>query len=217
MVGFGRLGLAEVIAAAGTPDNPEGGVLRPEPRSPHGLLRDALGQAERPEDLADAVSSREGSAELAALPGNPGTMGHERSLCGRPCLHFIQGCCRSEDACPFCHAPHARNPTQLDKRRREALRALPLEETQALMLPLVVQSARAADDTEETARLLDDLASVCHGRSSSPPDRRIVSGLRRMTLRHLLAIFVDLMGRHGAKEPRAAAELLVEHLVSQGA
>lgn len=192
-----RVSLAELIAAVGPPGD----------ATPHV----AVGL---PTSQSDGGSS--GSRDADALPTNPGTIGHDKLLCGRPCVHFKHGRCSNGDACQFCHAPHGR-PHQLDKRRREMLRTLPLRDVQALMFPLVEHKARNADDSAATTRALEHLAYVCGvviGAAPPPPDRRLVAGLRAMAASHLLATFVSLMRAHGAEDARAAGEYLVAQLAS---
>jgi len=143
---------------------------------------------------------------------NPGSLGHP-ILCARPCLHVFYVCANGS-ACEFCHIPHAAPPKQLDKQRRESLRSMPPAESQALMLSAIWPKVSR---TVGTAAALDRLAAACAWRGMEPAEprehRRLLTGLRRMTVRHLLAVFTDVMQRHSAEEPRVAAELLLEQLL----
>lgn len=205
--------LAEAIAAVGTPDDECNGFADAAGAAWQGgfeLVRggSAASGADRDRSVLTATMT---------LPINPGTIGHHKLLCGRPCLHFKHNHCSNGDAFNFCHAPHTRTSNQLDKQRRQALRTMPLQDMYALMLPLVVEIACAADGSVETERALQHLTSVCGLNSVAAQlavDRRLVKGLSSMLPSLVLATFVDLTRRHHAGEVTEAAEALVKQLVA---
>mmetsp|Transcript_752 Transcript_752/g.2073 ORF Transcript_752/g.2073 Transcript_752/m.2073 type:complete len:104 (-) Transcript_752:172-483(-) len=96
---------------------------------------------------------------------------------------------------------------------------MPLAESQALMLLVMWPKVLAVSSTAPTLAALQRLAATCGlaGRGHEPHEprehRRLVGGLKRMTLRHLLVVFTDTMQRHAAEEPRLAAEALLEQLL----
>lgn len=164
---------------------------------------------------ASSTASREGARLLARL--NPGSMGHP-FLCGRPCLYALMGCANGP-TCEFCHIPHDTPPRQLDKQRRSVLRSMPLEEAQALMIPIIWQKVVEITTDATTILALNRLVAACVvERPAEQPlvpreNRRLYAGLRGMTPRHLLAVFMDIMRRHEAHGPTWAAEALLDHLL----
>lgn len=149
---------------------------------------------------------------------NVGSFGHPH-LCGRPCLHTFSGCAHGL-SCEFCHIPH--EPSHhLDKQRRVLMRGMPPEECQAMMMPLIAQKVLSINSTDSAMFAFRRLVATCgvdgtaQQRSLEPREhRRLVKGLRGMTLRHLLTVFIDLMQRHGAEEARQAAQALLDTLLS---
>jgi len=147
---------------------------------------------------AGMISSAAGSVTQAS---NPGSMGHPE-LCPRPCLYFARGECVNENNCDFCHLPHPKRPSHLDKRHREMLKRMPLAESVSVAMPVLQEKVRSLSLGNSVMELLDKLEEVAncsvvngdHGTASSsaPPVKRSVrsrnlqGAMRGITLRSLL-------------------------------
>lgn len=121
---------------------------------------------------------------------NPGSTGHPE-LCARPCALYAQGKCENGNVCAFCHAPHPKRPTQLDKRNREMLQRLDLDDRFALMCPIL--RAKFSNIGRLTyAELVKQLDTLCVARKPEPVERRDLRGLQTamqsMSARSLLAL-----------------------------
>mmetsp|Transcript_2056 Transcript_2056/g.5974 ORF Transcript_2056/g.5974 Transcript_2056/m.5974 type:complete len:341 (-) Transcript_2056:594-1616(-) len=168
-----------------------------------------------------SAKAGEGASEGAACaPGveNRGSTGHPH-LCSRPCLYFASGQCANGRSCNFCHAPHSKRLAHLDKKHREALRALPAAKAKALVFPVLQEKAVAFDSSPSTLRALDALARACEvapgGASAvkSRSDRSLVVALTAVSLRVVLAALHRVAAE---EEPwtESVVEAFVEHLRS---
>mmetsp|Transcript_35622 Transcript_35622/g.101493 ORF Transcript_35622/g.101493 Transcript_35622/m.101493 type:complete len:322 (-) Transcript_35622:699-1664(-) len=147
-----------------------------------------------------------------------GSTGHPE-LCTKPCLHAAAGRCANGDSCSFCHMPHPNKAKHLDKRDREALRMMPLLDAQLLLLPILREKVLAVDASAEVAQELQRVLSTC-GLGGSPRrarqnahSRRIISGARHMTLRHLMVVIASLAQRAGSDDIPTAIESLLDVLL----
>eukprot|EP00928_Gymnodinium_smaydae_P092901 TRINITY_DN7687_c0_g1_i2.p1 TRINITY_DN7687_c0_g1~~TRINITY_DN7687_c0_g1_i2.p1 ORF type:complete len:575 (+),score=107.22 TRINITY_DN7687_c0_g1_i2:92-1816(+) len=66
----------------------------------------------------------------------PGSMGHPE-LCARPCVFASVGECERGASCVFCHMPHEKRSVHLDKKGRDTLKRMTLEERVATLLPVI--------------------------------------------------------------------------------
>jgi len=74
--------------------------------------------------------------------GNLGSVGHPE-LCARPCLYFPKGECSNGQHCNFCHLPHPRRAPHLDRRNRELIKKMSIEECAAVVIPVIHDQMRA--------------------------------------------------------------------------
>eukprot|EP00928_Gymnodinium_smaydae_P069419 TRINITY_DN5289_c1_g1_i1.p1 TRINITY_DN5289_c1_g1~~TRINITY_DN5289_c1_g1_i1.p1 ORF type:complete len:1009 (-),score=220.77 TRINITY_DN5289_c1_g1_i1:125-3151(-) len=163
----------------------------------------AAAQPAEPEDAVAASSSAALLGDSTNLlnvelspPTNPGSMGHP-DLCPRPCLYFPVGQCSNGDDCDFCHLPHPRRPSHLNKRHREALKNMPYAKAMAILHPILRQKLKNAVPTPAVLSCLDELLRVA-GREAmeagAPPakpsreDRPLQNALRNISLRALLTM-----------------------------
>jgi len=177
-------------------------------------------------NCADKRAGTNSRVEVQAAPtvaagSNLGSIGHP-NLCLRPCLYFAVGNCSNGDACAFCHLDHPKRPAHLDKRHREMLRGMPLQQSAALVLPVLQQKVMAIDSSAETMALLTRIAAECGipealgGNGVQLPKlpreyRMLGAALKAMSLRLLLTS----MGRvltQGRSEVDAAIQRLFRHL-----
>jgi len=155
---------------------------------------------------------------------NPGSIGHPE-LCPRPCLYYPMGQCVNGSECDFCHLPHPKRPSHLDKRHREMLRQLPFNKCAALVLPVLTEKVRAVDTSPETMRLLDILSKHCYegcdsDNSAVTPfnlqlaqrsERQLVVALKSLSLRSLLtSLHRSVLPQALAR--RQAVDTLLQHL-----
>lgn len=131
-----------------------------EPCQPHVALK-----SRAPVSLP-SVGSRETSS--MHLP-NPGSIGHPE-YCPRACLFFPLGKCSNGNQCAFCHLPHAKRPTHLDKRHREMLKLMSFSECAALVVPIMRAKALTMNMGQEMLGLIEALSiSQVGGRSEAVP------------------------------------------------
>jgi len=170
-------------------------------------------------------SGTDGIMEAQAAPTaavcNLGSIGHP-NLCLRPCLYFAAGNCSNGDSCAFCHLGHPKRPAHLDKRHREMLREMPLQQSAALVLPVLRQKVMAADGSAETMALLAQFAEACGVPQAlggdgvqlpKPPReyRMLGATLKAMSLRLLLTSTGRVLTQ-GRPEVEAMTENLFQHL-----
>lgn len=158
----------------------------------------------------------------AAQASNPGSLGHPE-LCPRPCLYFARGQCANGNQCDFCHLPHPKRPSHLDKRHREMLKRMPFAESVSVAMPVLREKARSLSLRNDVMELLDKLEEVANlslvsgdhsaASSSRPPkrsgrSRNLQGAMRGITLRSLLTALhrSDLPG--DSPERAALADLL---------
>eukprot|EP00931_Biecheleriopsis_adriatica_P012309 TRINITY_DN113440_c0_g1_i1.p1 TRINITY_DN113440_c0_g1~~TRINITY_DN113440_c0_g1_i1.p1 ORF type:complete len:592 (+),score=93.54 TRINITY_DN113440_c0_g1_i1:45-1778(+) len=152
------------------------------------------------------------------LPTNPGSLGHPE-MCNRPCLFFAQGTCQNPASCQFCHVPHTRRPTHLDKRNRELFRSLSHSEQLMTILPIVRERVKSLfnDDPKlcqlvEEAEALSGLDPSLEAQSESSRHRgekSLMSTLRAGTLRSLLTMLLRMLPKDHAA--RHIIEAIIEN------
>lgn len=98
---------------------------------------------------------------------NRGSKGHPE-LCTRPCLYYTAGKCSNGIACEFCHLPHAKRPSHLDKNNRSMLQKMPFDAVITLVLPLVREKMQALKVSPATSRILDAWEELFHEHSDCP-------------------------------------------------
>lgn len=157
---------------------------------------------------------------------NPGSFGHPE-MCTRPCLFFAAGQCQNKDSCEFCHLPHNRRPTHLDKRNRELLKSFSSEETLATILPILSEKLQKYYSNSSALQLLMELealsansnADILESMSTTSSkqiargERTLKSALRAVTLRSLLTLLLRTLPKDG--EVRNVVEAIISSLRSQ--
>jgi len=146
-----------------------------------------------------------------------GSIGHPE-LCSRPCLYFVAGACGSGSSCEYCHLAHPKRPAHLDKRHREMLRNMSVEEWASLVLPVVHKRVQAVDDSEETRAMFWEIPKRCAIPFGVVPptvahrsQRMLMLTLRSMSLKTLLStVQRGLADRSDIVEE--AIEGLLQHL-----
>mmetsp|Transcript_73296 Transcript_73296/g.210516 ORF Transcript_73296/g.210516 Transcript_73296/m.210516 type:complete len:190 (+) Transcript_73296:1-570(+) len=134
-----------------------------------------------------------------------GSVGHPE-LCSRTCLYFATGTCANGSDCDYCHLAHPKRSVHLDKRRRDILRSMPLQEWATLVLPIVQQRIEAVDKSPESQAMLADIAARC--------------GIPRLRLGPPLIFEVSAMGRCPCRRRgfgARIAHMVCSHAVSRWA
>lgn len=146
---------------------------------------------------------------------NAGSYGHPE-LCHRPCLYFSSGSCNTGNDCNFCHQHHSLRPSHLDKRNREAYRALTMQSRAALVWSAIIARAsrlRLLESLEEClgfAKLALGQDVFPYGLMSQFPvatqemtgQDRLASALGSMSLSNLFALLSE-----GFKDDNDVTEL----------
>jgi len=154
---------------------------------------------------------------------NPGSFGHPE-MCTRPCLFFAAGQCQNKDSCEFCHLPHNRRPTHLDKRNRELLKSFSSEETLATILPILSEKLQKYYSNSSALQLLMELealsansnADILESMSTTSSkqiargERTLKSALRAVTLRSLLTLLLRTLPKDG--KVRNVVEAIISSL-----
>ncbi|CAK9010306.1 unnamed protein product [Durusdinium trenchii] len=156
---------------------------------------------------------------------NPGSFGHPE-MCTRPCLFFAAGECQSRQNCDFCHLPHTRRPTHLDKRNRELLRSLSSDEQVATILPILFEKLKKHNPSSlqllveleslTSSGALEAMSTTSVGSQGSQKqlargERSLKSALRAVTLRSLLTMLLRMLPRDHLKQ-RHVIEALIQSL-----
>mmetsp|Transcript_178852 Transcript_178852/g.567541 ORF Transcript_178852/g.567541 Transcript_178852/m.567541 type:complete len:240 (+) Transcript_178852:145-864(+) len=146
-----------------------------------------------------------------------GSVGHPE-LCSRTCLYFATGTCANGSDCDYCHLAHPKRSVHLDKRRRDILRSMPLQEWATLVLPIVQQRIEAVDKSPESQAMLADIAARCGIPIDSMPAatphrslRLLVLTLRSMSLKALLSAMQRGLSQYG-QQVEDMIEALLQHL-----
>eukprot|EP00441_Pelagodinium_beii_P032853 CAMPEP_0197632348 /NCGR_PEP_ID=MMETSP1338-20131121/9144_1 /TAXON_ID=43686 ORGANISM="Pelagodinium beii, Strain RCC1491" /NCGR_SAMPLE_ID=MMETSP1338 /ASSEMBLY_ACC=CAM_ASM_000754 /LENGTH=487 /DNA_ID=CAMNT_0043203911 /DNA_START=72 /DNA_END=1535 /DNA_ORIENTATION=- len=118
---------------------------------------------------------------------NPGSAGHPE-LCKRPCLYFVAGQCANGTACGFCHLGHSGRVAHLDKRNREALKALPKELHFRVILEAMRSRVNDVDFADAANEFFDDLEHCLRSREGLSPaqEQKNLDFERDPTLKRLL-------------------------------
>ena len=145
-------------------------------------------------------------------------------MCTRPCLFFAAGQCQNKDSCEFCHLPHTRRPTHLDKRNRELLKSFSSEETLATILPILSEKLQKYYSNSSALQLLMELealsansnADILESMSTTSSkqiargERTLKSALRAVTLRSLLTLLLRTVPKDG--KVRNVVEAIISSL-----
>lgn len=174
-------------------------------RSERSRDAEALGEvgAEQKLDSNEGQEGQEGQeGEADSQVRNPGSLGHPE-MCTRPCLFFAAGQCQNRDSCEFCHLPHNRRPTHLDKRNRELLKSFSSEEKLATILPILSEKLQKYCNNPAAFQLLLQLEtlsansgvdleamSTTSSKQTAKGERTLKSALRAVTLRSLLTLLL---------------------------
>jgi hypothetical protein len=133
------------------------------------------------------------------LPGevltNPGSRGHPE-LCSRACLYYGIGKCTNGMNCAFCHAPHSKRTTHLDKRHREMMRSMHFMDRFCLILPILKSKLDALDkcDLDVKSALSSIWKALSQDRDlltdkrKAKETRSLQSSLKFMSARSLVAL-----------------------------
>lgn len=147
-------------------------------------------------------------------------------MCTRPCLFFAAGECQSRQNCDFCHLPHTRRPTHLDKRNRELLRSLSSDEQVATILPILFEKLKKHNPSSlqllveleslTSSGALEAMSTTSVGSQGSQKqlargERSLKSALRAVTLRSLLTMLLRMLPRDHLKQ-RHVIEALIQSL-----
>lgn len=166
-----------------------------------------------------------------AMAANPGSVGHP-NLCRRPCMYEAAGECNNGQNCDFCHMPHPKRSVRLNKRHRNNLKDLPLDELLEIMLPILRRKALEINN-KEIEKLLDRLSacaqtssrnlagcasmsmrsgvSSCSSSRGSTKSESFSGALGSMTMRMILAMLARFAGPEGTAVGEIVAELLSSH------
>jgi len=137
-----------------------------------------------------------------------GSKGHP-DFCARPCLYFWKGACNNGDNCPFCHHPHRKRPTRLNKRHRQILEKLAREKAYNMLVPVILEKSEKYNAAEKMRILLE---RVTHG--PRPPqtvkEKCIVEVIKTMPLGHIIQLFRRLCLNKMDEEQKEAFELVMK-------
>lgn len=156
------------------------------------------------------------SQALAATASivNTGSVGHPE-LCSRPCLFFMEGRCENGSMCGFCHLPHPKRASHLDKRHRELVRAMSYESLLDIMRPLLREKMEALGFKDEDMTILNHMCAKQNaaGRPSAEPKmgRSMLVALKSLSMRSLL-VLLRRAGEEQSTEAAASVEALMQHI-----
>lgn len=112
--------------------------------------------------------------------------------------------------CDFCHLEHARRPSHLDKRHRQMMRELPVDEMLGLVVPVALDKARAMGVDDSSLALLENLSLLVApdncDRQVKPPQKSVGSlrsALRSLSLRTLLGLAQSTATAPVERSPRS--------------
>ena len=123
------------------------------------------------------------------------------NICCRPCILFAHGACEQGANCGYCHLPHERRPTSLDKLHRDYLRQLPEVTAMKMFLPYIRKHVEACQ-LPRADLVLQVLVSEISIRSHPNPPApkktpyKLASGLQRMTFTGLVSALCSVMPGH---------------------
>lgn len=159
---------------------------------------------EEDEEPAQAVQAASKSAASVGSYRHP-------ELCARPCLFAMRGDCPQGAACEFCHLPHSKRSSHLDKKHREMVKQMRTTELVALALPVITEKAQQlclAGTVFELLAALERLVEVTAAARENRSRRNLLSAMRAMQLRPLLSLLL----RGGGNESDLQVESLVQQL-----
>lgn len=111
---------------------------------------------------------------------NPGTIGHPE-LCSRPCLYFVAGTCSNGDNCGFCHAPHSKRATHLDKRHREMVKTMTFNQRFLLIHGILQMKFEKLNVAREAIHVLAKLdALICKPHEADPEAKQRTKQFRTL-------------------------------------
>lgn len=151
---------------------------------------------------------------------NPGSIGHPE-LCERACLYFPLGKCTNGKNCEFCHAPHSKRGTHLDKRHREMLRSMNFGERFKFILPILKSKLQSLGVGPDVIEMLESMASstaVIEPNEGLQKDRRQMReartlhvALKFMSTRTLVTLLHHAPMSEGSPE-HVALDLLLQKI-----
>ena len=132
-----------------------------------------------------------------------GSCGHP-DLCGRPCVHFVHGKCKSGADCAFCHHYHPCRAPSFDKKQRDYMQNLSVSSSLAILLPYVRKNVEN-NELMNAAPLLELFEREISIRSYSGPKTADKSGhkvphkisqvLERMPISSLVGVACRRQGK----------------------
>eukprot|EP00928_Gymnodinium_smaydae_P095165 TRINITY_DN8138_c0_g3_i2.p1 TRINITY_DN8138_c0_g3~~TRINITY_DN8138_c0_g3_i2.p1 ORF type:complete len:507 (+),score=88.26 TRINITY_DN8138_c0_g3_i2:112-1521(+) len=147
------------------------------------LLRAKAGQ---PLDSADNFSEN-----LSPIGANScGSLGHPE-MCSRPCIFFASRTCANGDSCGYCHLPHDVRTANLDKKGREQINGMTLEQRAVTLLPIVRQKAIRLRLHRDCVQTIDEIISSrsCRTQAGMSLAGQVHKGAyTKLTLRSLMGM-----------------------------
>eukprot|EP00930_Biecheleria_cincta_P042589 TRINITY_DN292_c0_g1_i2.p1 TRINITY_DN292_c0_g1~~TRINITY_DN292_c0_g1_i2.p1 ORF type:complete len:292 (-),score=63.12 TRINITY_DN292_c0_g1_i2:284-1159(-) len=159
-----------------------------------------------------------GKAGIQASPSQ-GSIGHPE-VCRRPCIYFARGDCQNGLDCGFCHLDHAGRRGHLDKRNRDLLKRISLEDILPLVLDLAQSRALETGILNEASEVLQVLGNWSSAKSSAmsqTPEMRRLHGASKML--PFSALIMLLLKKHQPTKSQADdafAERLQDALAQMG-
>lgn len=218
--------LAEKVPA---PPNPQGVRRRREaPRSPRPERR-----RRRPKTVAGhslvlgwspcrlqvpALPGLQAAPDGRAAPDSPkqercrccptsGSHGHSLGLCRLPCRLGADDQCPAGDRCGYCHLPHQRNASPLDRQNREAVASMDDGTRVALLMGAVSEKVEALGLGHVASRLLEawsEEVSRCraHGLQAKgkKEQRRLAGALRQLALNVLCRLVKNILKEEAIRD-----------------
>jgi hypothetical protein len=188
------------------------------------VVADTLLRAKVGPKLEKALQAGEENSGLETLRiCNPGSVGHPQ-LCSRACLYFSLGKCTNGMTCDFCHAPHSKRATHLDKRHREMLRCMDFSERFHHIYPILKSKLQALEVSEDVIEFLETLNEMAgprvqsvistvmqqaEGKKKCKEVRTLQVALRFLSVRSLLTLL-----QHAPPEG-SAEQVAVEELMTR--
>jgi len=180
------------------------------------VVTDTLLRAKIADTLQDNVLGNMGPPEFlqGSLPINPGSRGHPE-LCSRACLYFPLGKCTNGNQCAFCHAPHSKRASHLDKRHREMLRAMDFMDRLRLILPILKAKFEGLEDRQDLSDSIDTISQMIGNLTTSTKDKKkgkeartLQAALKFVSARSLAALLYNTPAPSDCPHHQAIEELL---------
>jgi len=182
------------------------------------LLRAKVGPALKPDMNAGILLLHDTPGLESLRICNPGSVGHPQ-LCSRACLYFALGKCTNGMSCDFCHAPHSKRATHLDKRHREMLRGMGFAERLYFIHAILKAKLIALEVSPETMHGLEVLnassSATVQSKMMLQTDRKknkelrtLQVALKFLSVRSLLTLLQHAPLPENSPEMMAVAELV---------